>query len=140
MRIAVLLEPRGPENVSPRIGPVMAEVVARLRDRGVHVDLWVPEAGGVDLFTVRPEHDLYVLKSKTALALSLGNILAASDARLLNTMRANALARDKVAATALLASAGVPVPPSWAIARANWFRPLLGEGPLWVKPQFGGRG
>ena len=140
MRIAFLLQPQGPDDLTPRINPVTAEVVARLRDWGVRVDLWVPEAGAVDLFALRPEHDLYVLKSKTALALSLGGALAVAGARLLNTVRSCALARDKIAVTALLAAAGVPVPPSWATGQGARLRPLLAEGPLWVKPQRGSKG
>jgi ribosomal protein S6--L-glutamate ligase len=138
--IALFLEPSGPETDAPRISPLTQEIMARLQERGLRVDSIVPEGAPLDLADIRPRHDLYVLKSETPLALSLAGALEAAGATVVNTFRASSLTRDKVAATAVLAGAGVPVPPSWTTGRPALLRPLLAEGPLWLKPQRGTRG
>src|SRR5918992_5263332 len=97
MRVAFLLQPTGPDDLRPRINPVTGEVIARLQERGVRVDTAVPEDGAVDLADVRPAHDLYVLKSKTPLALSLGGALSVAGASVLNSVRSCGLVRDKIA-------------------------------------------
>ncbi|HEV8634783.1 MAG TPA: hypothetical protein VG370_11165 [Chloroflexota bacterium] len=140
MRIAFLLERTQPDNPAPRINPVTGDVIAHLRERGVQADLIVPENGCVEISDGRPRHDLYVLKSKTPLALSLARALAMAGARIVNTVEACTLVRDKIACTAVLAARGVPVPPSWATGQATSLLSLLDEGPLWMKPQRGSKG
>jgi ribosomal protein S6--L-glutamate ligase len=138
MRIAFLLCARGSDDHRASVSLGLAETVSRLRAKGAEVDLLVPEAEPMDLRHLRPRHDLYVLKSPTPLALSWAGALTAMGAAVVNSYRAHALARDKVASTALLAAAGVPVPASWATGRRAALRPLLDFGVLWVKP-FAGR-
>jgi len=143
MRVAIFLEPEDPVNPGASVGhinPVTAEVIAHLEERGARVDLVVPEASCFDVAAIRPEHDLYVLKSKTPLALSVAGVLAMAGAAVVNTVESCELIRDKVATTALLARAGVPVPPSWATGDAALLQPLLEEGPMWVKPKQGSKG
>jgi ribosomal protein S6--L-glutamate ligase len=118
----------------------MHEVVVRLQALGVKVDLVVPEAALHDVASLQPRHDLYVLKSKSPLALSLAGALTEAGARVVNTFWSSNLARDKIAATAVLAAFGVPVPPSWAAGKPAHLRTLLHDRPLWVKPQRGSRG
>lgn len=137
MRIAFLLKPSGPKDQTPRVNPVIAEVISRLHERGARVDLIVPEDRPLDLAEVRPQHDLYVLKSTTPLALSLAGALTMAGAPMVNTYRSSSLARDKIAATALLAARGVPVPPSWATSRSSHIAGLLDQGPVWLKPHRG---
>jgi ribosomal protein S6--L-glutamate ligase len=140
VRIAYLLQRAQPDDPTPRINPVTDEIIGRLRARGALVDLVVPENACVDIGDVRPLYDLYVLKSKTPLALSLAGALAMAGARFINTVEACHLVRDKVVCTALLAASGVPVPPSWATGQAAKLLPLVREKPLWVKPQRGSKG
>lgn len=137
-RILFLLggEPANPG--TPRVSVLTAEIAAGLERRGAVVDFLTP--GPVEIARVRPAHDLYVLKEKTPFHLSIAQALALAGARVVNTARACALARDKVAATALIAAAGVPVPPSWTAGAADHFAPLTEEGALWLKPQRGSRG
>ena len=140
MRIAFLIH-RSAADVGPAgLSPLTAELVTRLRDRGARVDLIAPEDGPWDVAALRPQHDLYVLKAKTPLTLSLAGALALGGAAVVNSVRSSTLARDKIAATALLAGGGVPVPPTWATGRASRLLPLLEEGPLWLKPPRGSRG
>ena len=143
MRIAIFLEPEDSTNPGPSAGhinPVTAAVIADLQGRGARVDLVVPEAACLDVATIRPEHDLYVLKSKTPLALSVAGVLAMAGATIVNSVESCQLIRDKVVTTALLARAGVPVPPSWATGDAALLGPLLKEGAVWVKPRQGSKG
>lgn len=138
MRIAFVLQPPVPDG--PVMSAVTAETIGRLRGYGIEVDLLVPEAGCLELAEIRPTHDLYVLKSKSTLTLSWAGVLTRAGAVTVNTWRSCSLAKDKIAATALLSAAGVAVPPSWATGSPGPLRPLLNEGPLWIKPHRGSRG
>jgi ribosomal protein S6--L-glutamate ligase len=140
VRIAFLIH-RSAASVGPAgLSPLTAELVTRLRDDGARVDLIAPEDGPWDVAALRPQHDLYVLKAKTPLTLSLAGALALGGAAVVNSVRSCTLARDKIAATAVLAGRGVPVPPSWATGRATRLRSLLEDGPLWLKPHRGSQG
>ena len=139
-RIAVLLQ-RSPANGRPGVSAVTAELIERLREQhGAEVDLLVPEDAPLELGMFAPACDLYVLKSKTPLSLAMATIGAASGAVVVNTLEASSLARDKLAATAVLAAAGIPVPPSWATGQPELLAGVFVEGPLWLKPQRGSHG
>jgi ribosomal protein S6--L-glutamate ligase len=139
-RIAFLLQ-RSSADGRPSISAVTAELVARLRQQhGAHVDLLLPEDAPLDLGAFEPAHDLYVLKAKTPLTLAVAAASAASGAIVVNDFEACCLTRDKLASTAVLAAAGVPVPPSWATGRPDLLSGVLTAGPLWLKPQRGSQG
>ena len=142
MRIAFVLAHAGPESVVPRLSRVTDEIVSELQGRGARVDLLTVGEQPLDLSAtdVRPEHDVYVLKAKTPLTLGLAAAVAARGARVINTVEASILTRDKLASTAVLAAAGVPVPASYAAGETALLRPLLDAGALWVKPQRGSQG
>ena len=76
MRIAFLMRRHPPT----RLSPIMPEVISLLTEWGAHVDLLYPDDGVVNLGEVRPEHDLYVLRSNSDLALSLAGALHAAGA------------------------------------------------------------
>jgi ribosomal protein S6--L-glutamate ligase len=139
VRLAIFLQKLAPDT-PPRINPVTGEVIDRLRERGALVDLLVAEDEVFDLAAIRPAHDLYVLKSKSPLTLSVAAILADAGAAVVNSVRSCTLIRDKIVATALLAAWGVPVPPSWATGEPVELEPLLEQGPFWLKPQRGSKG
>jgi ribosomal protein S6--L-glutamate ligase len=123
------------------VSTVTAEIVARLRERhGATVDLLTPEQQALDLGQLRVEHDLYVLKAKTPMTLAIAGAMAAAGAPVVNTFEASNLTRDKLATTAVLAAAGVPLPPSWATGRPELLRGLVEQAPLWLKPQRGSQG
>jgi ribosomal protein S6--L-glutamate ligase len=140
MRIAFLLRAHESEPRRASLSLMVGETVSRLRASGADVDLLVPEAEAVDIRTLRPRHDLYVLKSETPLALSWAGVLTAAGASVVNSYRASALTRDKVASTAMLAAAGVPVPPSWTTGQRAALGPLFQHGAIWVKPSAGRNG
>ena len=143
MRIAFLLQASKADRHGPGLARVTADTIARLRERGAQVDVMVAGAQVLEMAALaRPQHDLYVLKSKAPLTHSLAGVLEVAGASVVNTFSASTLTWDKIATTQALAAAGVPVPASWATGRAAALRPLLITGPLWVKPQHGksGRG
>lgn len=140
VRIGFLLKGSEADGSVPHVSALTQEVIARLQARGARVDLIVPENGPFDIAEVRPACDLYVLKEKTPLILSFAGALTTAGAAVVNTFRSCSLTRDKIAATAVLAGAGVPVPPSWTTGEPARFRALLGEEPLWLKPPQGSRG
>ena len=140
MRIAFLLQASEHAPHGPRLARVTAETVDRLRARGVQVDLLVAGADVLDVTGLRPQHDLYVLKSKAPLTHSLAGALTTLGAPVVNSYRASILTWDKVATTAVLATAGIPVPRSWATGQASALHPLMDQGPLWLKPQHGKSG
>jgi ribosomal protein S6--L-glutamate ligase len=136
MRIAFLMV-RHPKT---RTSPVMPEVHRLLTEWGVAVDVLYPDEGATDLGTVRVEHDLYVLKSGTEVALSLAGTLDALGANIINPFPVAAACRDKVVATKILQRAGVPVPETYLAATPAALEPLLEAGPLVVKPHRGSQG
>ena len=123
-----------------RKSPIMPEVVRLLVDWGVTVEVIYPEERVTDLATVKPEHDLYVLKSGSELALSLSAALHAAGANILNPYPVAVALRDKVAATRILQAAGVPCPDTYVTSNPKLFATLLDAGPLVVKPYRGSQG
>ena len=136
MRLYFLLVRRVP----PVPSPVLVEAFDLLRDRGLDVDGGIAEelVGRAD--TVRPEHDLYVLKSHTELSLSLAGALHARGARFLNPYPSCAATQNKIVAVRRLRAAGVPVPRTWVTGDLALLRPIVSETPLVVKPYLGHRG
>src|SRR5919201_4043900 len=122
------------------VNPVFAEVIRRLTERGVRVDLIHPEAQMIALAAVRVEHDLYLLKSGTDMALSLAGALHAAGAATLNPYPTVAMLRDKILVTHVLQQAGLPTPASYATTSPKDLLPLLAGGPLILKPFRGSRG
>lgn len=127
-------QPAGPAR------PVTPEVIRLLEEWGVEVTVIRPEEHLTNLRDIRVDHDLYVLKSATELALSLAGALDALGARMTNPYSVTVRCRDKVVATRLLQSAGVPVPETFVSVRPSQLAPLLGGGPLVVKPHRGSKG
>jgi ribosomal protein S6--L-glutamate ligase len=125
---------------SPGVSPIMPEVVRLLSEWGAEVDTIHPEDALTDLSRLRVEHDLYVLKSGTELALSLAGALHAVGAKVLNPYPVAAACRDKVIATRLLQGAGVPMPETFVTHDPWRLAPLLDGGPLMVKPHRGSKG
>jgi ribosomal protein S6--L-glutamate ligase len=136
MRIAFLMF----RHPSGRLSPIMPEVVRLLDEWGVQVELIYPEGRLNDLSKLRDEHDLYVLKSGSEIALSVAGALDAMGANLLNSYAVSASCRDKIVATRILQSAGVPVPATYLADHPAELAGLLDVGPLVVKPYRGSQG
>jgi len=136
MRIGMLLVKHPPERKSP----ILPEIVSLLQKGGDSVDLIYPDESLTDLSRVRVEHDLYVLKSGSETALSLAGALHAQGANILNPYPAAAALRDKIVSTRALQAAGIPVPETFLARDAAQLEPLLGPGPLVVKPYRGSQG
>jgi ribosomal protein S6--L-glutamate ligase len=136
MRIAVLLA----RHASGGASPIFGDTVGSLRRRGFEVDEIFPDDELFALPDVRPRHDLYVLKCRSEMGLTIGAALHAQGARIVNPYPVSALCRDKVATTRVLQAAGVPVPETWATQSRATLVPLLAEGPLIVKPNTGSKG
>lgn len=134
MRIQFLMQgPPGPH-------VLWSDVGRRLSERGVAVDFTFPDVELNDLADVRVEHDLYVLKSGSALGLSVAGALHAAGAAILNPYPVAAMCRDKIVTSAVLARGGVPVPETWVTEDPQRLHGLLGGGPIVVKPFRGSRG
>lgn len=122
------------------LNPNMEQLVQLLIGRGVHVELIYPDKRMTDLAQVKVEHDLYLLKSGTEPALSLGGSLHMLGAVTLNPYPIVAMLRNKVIVMRALQAAGVPVPETYMTNNAADFVPLLNAGPLILKPYRGTRG
>jgi ribosomal protein S6--L-glutamate ligase len=118
----------------------MQQLVQLLQARGVTLDLIYPEKQMTDLSRVKVEHDLYLLKSGTEPALSLGGSLHMLGAVTLNPYPIVAMLRNKVIVTRALQAAAVPTPDTYMTNNVRDFIPLLAAGPLIVKPYRGTRG
>ncbi len=122
------------------LNPNMEQLMGLLSDRGVTLQLIFPEKQLTDLAEVRVENDLYLLKSGTEPALSLGGSLHMLGATTLNPYPTVQMLRNKVIVMRALQAAGVPVPDTYMTSNASDFVPLLAGGPLILKPYRGTRG
>lgn len=136
MKIGILMMEHGKTGQQS----VMPEVVRTLVDWGVGVDLIYPERDLISVADIRVEHDLYVLKASSNLAMSMAATLHALGAAVLNPYPVAAVLRDKIVTERLLRRAGVPTPDTFVADRAEHLAPLLAGGPLVLKPYRGSRG
>src|SRR5690348_7144126 len=91
------------------LNPCVTEAIERLRSMGAQLDVILPDRELIRLDTVKPRHDLYVLKSGTDAALSLAGMLDAQGAATLNPYPVAVRLRNKFLVTHALQSAGLPV-------------------------------
>jgi len=125
---------------SRRSTSCMPMVVRTVAEVGAIVDVILPAEGAINLSRVRVEHDLYVLRKMSGLALSLAGALHQQGAAIVNPYPASAALRDKIIASRVLQAAGVPTPATYVALHPDQLAPLLDEGPLVVKPYQGGGG
>jgi ribosomal protein S6--L-glutamate ligase len=130
MKIHFLLD----EQVHLQPCPSFVSAMALLADRGFTVTRGIPEAALLcpDRLCVR--HDLYVLQSRSELALSVAAVLHDRGGQFLNPYPACALAQNRITAASRLAAAGVPVPRSWVTADFAMLCELAADRPVIVKP------
>lgn len=128
------------ERVHAEPNPVFVAAITMLEERGFCVTSGIAEEALLSPDTVRPQHDLYVLKSQTELALSLAGVLHDRGGRFLNPYPACALLQNKITAASRLAASHVPVPRSWVTGDFALLRELVAVQPLIVKPYRGHRG
>lgn len=120
--------------------PVLVELFETLRRRRFEVELGVGAELMIDSteFTVR--HDLYILKSHTALWLSMAGIVHSQGGRMLNPYLSCLAAHNKIVAERRMESAGIPTPQSWLTGDLSLLRGVSEERALIIKPYIGGRG
>lgn len=104
MRICFLLTRRVPDVPSP----IVLEVQRLLERMGHEVTGWIPEDRLLRTDVLRPEADLYVLKSHTELALSYAGALHGQGVAVCNEYSACLTAQDKVTAGRLMRELSVP--------------------------------
>src|SRR2546425_1235778 len=122
---------------SPQTRSYIPLVIRALEELGAVVDLIHPAAGVTDLSNVRVEHDLYVLKQQSGLALSLAGVLHAQGAAIVNPYPVSLALRDKIVMSQILQAAGVSTPATYVTTHPDKLAPLLEAGPLIVKPYQG---
>jgi ribosomal protein S6--L-glutamate ligase len=118
----------------------LLEVFDILERRGFQVESGIPEEAVARPDRLRIEHDLYILKSHTELALSVAGVFETLGAHLLNPYPSCITTQDKIVASRRLSAAGVPVPRCWITGDAALLAPIAEETPLIVKPHRGHRG
>lgn len=127
-------------NPQARKSPIMPEVVRLLSDWGAKVQVIHPDRQLLDLSRLKVEHDLYILKSRTDVALSIAGCLHEQGAAILNPYPVSVMLRDKIITARMLQQAGVPTPRSYVVSHPEQLHRLLEEGPLVVKPYRGSGG
>jgi len=135
LRIGFLVPSYSPQSTSH-----MPTVMRALSDAGVVVDVIHPVKQMLELSDVRVEHDLYVLKKTSRLALSIAGALHAQGAVIVNPYPVSVALRDKIITFRILQSAGVPTPDTYVASRPERLESLLDGGPLVVKPYQGSDG
>ncbi|MGZ3600398.1 MAG: ATP-grasp domain-containing protein [Ktedonobacterales bacterium] len=120
--------------------PVLVELFEQLRQRGCEVELGVADELVTDPAQFTPNSDVYILKSHSALWLSLAGVLHSQGAQILNPYLSCLAAHNKIVAERRLEAAGIPTPHSWVTGNLSLLQPLCEERALIVKPYIGGRG
>ena len=123
-----------------RHSPIMPDVVRLLTEWGTKVQVIHPERQLLDLSRLRVEQDLYILKARTDMALSVAGCLHAQGAAILNPYPVSVMLRDKIITARVLQQAGVPTPKAYMASHPRQLSRLLEEGPLVVKPYRGSGG
>jgi ribosomal protein S6--L-glutamate ligase len=126
--------------VPPVPSPVLLDVFAILEGRGFEIESGIPEEAVARPDRLTVDHDLYLLKSHTELALSLAGVLDTLGARLLNPYACCITTQDKIIVSRRLRAAGVPAPRCWVTGDFSLLRPIVEDTPLIVKPYRGHRG
>ena len=111
-----------------------ADILSWLRQLGATAEPLHLGDDLIDVARVSLDHDLFVLKSRSDLAMSVAADLHGAGARLLNPYPVSALLRDRVVTFRLLRAAGVPVPETFVASHASQLLPALDRGPLIIKP------
>ncbi|OLB88524.1 MAG: hypothetical protein AUI15_27700 [Actinobacteria bacterium 13_2_20CM_2_66_6] len=109
-------------------------VMQALAEAGAIVDVIHPVAGMSDLSQLRVQHDLYVLKQMSGLAVSIAGALHAQGATIVNPYPVTLALSDKIVASRILQRAGAPMPATYVTSRLDALAPLLETGQLIVKP------
>jgi ribosomal protein S6--L-glutamate ligase len=122
---------------SPQSTSYVPLIMQALVDARAVVDVIHPVAGVTDLSTVRVEHDLYVLKQISGLAVSLAGALHAQGAAIVNPYPVTVALYDKIVMYRTLEAAGVRTPATYVTSHPEQLAPLLEAGPLIVKPYRG---
>jgi ribosomal protein S6--L-glutamate ligase len=122
---------------SPQTRSYIPLVMRTLEELGAVVDVIHPAAGVTALSDVRVEHDLYVLKQISGLAVSLAGALDAQGAAIVNPYPVTVALYDKIVMFRILQAAGVPTPATYVSSHPSELAPLLEAGPLIVKPYHG---
>lgn len=114
---------------------VLEALYARLREQGFEVSEGFPDRSAPDVDLV-PEHDLYVLKARGPLAVSIATVLHRGGARVLNNPIACRALLDKIVVTATMRHAGIPTPHTWAAAEPSALQTeaFAARLPLILKP------
>src|ERR1041385_6332419 len=111
----------------------MPEIARLLEERGVAARLLRLGDDLIDLKRVRLDDDLYVLRNRTDLAMSVAADLHGAGAALLNPYPVSALLRDRIVTLRILGAAGIPVPETFVGSDVSQLLPALDRGPLILK-------
>lgn len=120
--------------------PAMSELLRILRARNVAVETIAPDTQAIELQTLQPRCDLYLLKPGSEANLSLAGVLEGRGARVLNDCRSSALTQDKIQVTARLLDAKLPVPESFVCGDPLLVMRGAGLPELFAKPHRGSYG
>jgi len=123
-----------------RPSAILVDVFDRLSRRGFQIADGIAEELVTRPDLLRPDHDLYVLKSHTELSLSLAGVLHAHGARILNPYASCARTQNKIVVSSILRAAGIPAPRTWVTGDMTLLMEVAREVRLVLKPYRGHRG
>ena len=130
MRIHFLLN----QSLSGQPNPAFAVAIDLLKHHGFAVTSCVPEETLLSPDKLHADHDVYVLRSRSDLSLSVAGVLHERGGRFINPYPVCTLLQNKITAASALAAAGVPVPRSWVTGDFALLRELAAQLPLIIKP------
>ena len=115
-------------------GSNMPTIVRLLAEWGATAKLLHLGDDLIDVAQVRLDYDLYVLRNRSDLAMSVAADLHAAGAALLNPYPVSTMLRDRIVSSRVLRAAGIPVPETFVASHVSQLLPALDRGPLVLKP------
>jgi predicted glycosyltransferase/glutathione synthase/RimK-type ligase-like ATP-grasp enzyme len=112
----------------------MPEVLRLLKRMGATGKLLHLGDDLIDVAWMSLDYDLYVLREKSDLAMSVAADLHSAGAALLNPYPVSTLLRDRVVTFRVLRAAGVRVPETFVASHVSQLLPALDRGPLIIRP------
>ena len=121
--------------------PVIEQLITLLQQRGIELTIGIGENTLCNINTLRPDHDLYVLKSHADFWISAAHILkTAFNVQIVNSVDACIMVQNKMLCLNMLHNAGIRVPQTWLTGDFALMRSFLEKMPLIIKPIMSGRG
>ena len=123
----------------PQPNPVMVNMLLGLQQRGFQLDIGIAAHSQLSI-PLKPQHDLYILKSRSPFWLHVAALLDQQGATIVDSYASRLLLRNKALTMQRLQTANLPTPRTWLVGHPAQLTALAAAHPLILKPVYGEKG